>query len=45
MTKFIIHWLTTNSEAIEGESISQAFTLAGYGAGAIKAVDWYEEIE
>ena len=27
------------------KSISDAFTKAGYGAGALRALDWYEEIK
>ena len=42
--KFKLYWLTGKTEIIEGETISQAFTHAGYGAGAIKALDWYEPI-
>jgi len=32
-------------EIINGNSISYAFTKAGYGAGAIRALDYYEEIK
>ena len=42
--KYIIHWLTGDNEFVIGDSISQAFTTAGYSAGAVKAIDWYEEI-
>lgn len=40
--KFILHWLDGKVEEVEGNSISDAFTRAGYGAGAIRALDWYD---
>lgn len=41
---FLLHWLGQNEpEEIKGENITRAFTAAGYGAGAIRALDWYEE--
>jgi len=39
---FTIYWLNGDYSVIQGESIEQAFTAAGYGAGAVKAVDWYD---
>jgi len=44
MKKFKIHWLTGSTEIIEGYDIADAFRRAGYGGGANRAVDWYEEI-
>lgn len=41
---FILHWIGGKIEKVSGETISKAFTRAGYGAVAIKALDWYEEI-
>ena len=39
-----LHWLTGQVEIIHGgNSISEAFAIAGYGGGAIRALDWYEE--
>ena len=43
--KFILHWLTGETEEIEGNSISEAFTLAGYSSGALRALDYYEEVK
>lgn len=40
---FIIHWRGGKLEEIRGFTISEGFTRVGYGAGAIRAVDWYEE--
>ena len=28
---------------VSGKTIVEAFTAAGYGAGAIRALDWYDE--
>ena len=44
MKKFRLHWLTGCKEIVEGNDIASAMTHAGYGGGAIKALDWYEEI-
>lgn len=41
--KFIIYWLDGKFERVEGETISQAFTNAGYGCGAINAIDFYSQ--
>ena len=45
MKTYILHWLDGTTEEIEGNSISDAFTRAGYGAGALKALDYYEEVK
>lgn len=45
MKTFRLHWLSGDIETIKGESISDAFTKAGYGLGALRALDWYEEIK
>lgn len=45
MKKFRLHWLTGDIEIIEGTDIADAFTHAGYGGGAARALDWYEEIK
>lgn len=43
---FLLHWLGQDEpEEVKGENIVRAFTAAGLGAGAIAALDWYEEIE
>ena len=44
--KFIFHWRILNSkpEAAEGETVAEAFTLAGYSGGAIGALDYYEGV-
>lgn len=40
---FIIHWRDGTKSEIVGRTIERAFTKAGYGHGAIKAIDYYEE--
>lgn len=40
---FTLYWLNGDRSIISGPSIERAFTAAGYGAGAVAAVDWYDE--
>jgi hypothetical protein len=40
---FIFHWLGGKSEPGKGTSVSDAFIKLGYGAGAMRALDYYEE--
>jgi len=42
--KFRVYWLDGKKEIIEGSDIANAFTRAGYGQGAVAAVNYYEEI-
>lgn len=43
---FLLHWIDRDEpQEIKGETIARAFTLAGFGTGAIAALDWYEEIK
>ena len=44
MKAFKLHWLDGNTELASGETIADAFSKAGYGASAIKVLDWYEEL-
>lgn len=39
---FTLYWLNGSRNVIKGASIEDAFAKAGYGRGAIKAVDWYD---
>lgn len=41
---FILHWLHGKTEEISGYDIADAFSKAGYGGGALGALDYYEEI-
>lgn len=45
MKTFILHWLTGKTEEVSGKSIVTAMTHAGYGGGAIRALDYYEEVK
>lgn len=45
MKKFIFYWLDRESEEGEGYSVADAFTRLGYGAGALKALDYFEEVK
>lgn len=42
--QFILHWLDGKKETITGTGIKDAFTKAGYGAGAVAAVDHFETV-
>ena len=44
MKNFILHWRTGQKENISGEDIVDAMTHAGYGGGAARALDYWEEI-
>lgn len=44
MTKYKLHWLDGTIEIITGYSISAAFRDAGYGNGASRGLDFWEEI-
>lgn len=39
--EFDLYWLDGKHEVIEGADIKSAFTAAGYGNGAVKALDFY----
>lgn len=41
---FVLNWGFGNTEIVKGYSISDAFMKAGYGGGAIRALDSYKEI-
>lgn len=43
MKQFTLYWLDGLREIITGTSIADAFNKAGYGAGALRALDFYEE--
>jgi hypothetical protein len=40
MNTYTFYWLDGTKEILEGESVHQAFIYAGYGAGAIAALDF-----
>ena len=43
--KFTFYWLDGSRNVLSGDTVEGAFTAAGYGGGAIKAVDFYENGE
>ena len=44
--KFKLHWLGDKAtEIVEGYSIADALTKAGYGGGALGALDYHEQIK
>jgi len=43
--KFKIHWLDGKTQTIEGRDFKDAFMRAGYGAGAVRAIDFYNVIK
>ena len=45
MKKFRIYWLHGGTTDVEGLDIADAFTRSGFGAGAVRAVDYYEELK
>ena len=45
MKTYILHWKTGKNEKVSGKDIADAMTHAGYGAGAVSALDYYEEVK
>lgn len=39
--KFTLFWLDGKREVVQGRIIAEAMTLAGYGNGALRALDFY----
>jgi hypothetical protein len=42
---YILHWLNGDKEEVTGLSIADAFMRAGYGHGALCALDYCEEVK
>lgn len=40
--KFKLYWLTGDEEVVEGNDIADAFSKAGYGTGAMGALDYFQ---
>jgi hypothetical protein len=40
MGKYTIFWLDGKCEVLEGNNLEDAFSKAGYGAGAVRAIDF-----
>lgn len=45
MKKFRLYWRDGKTEVVEGRDIADAVTKAGYGAGAMGALDFYDKGE
>jgi len=45
MVKYKLYWLDGKTEKIEGLTLADAFSKTGYGAGALLALDYWEEIK
>lgn len=41
--KFTYYWLTGKREVLEGKDTADALNKAGYGGGALRALDFYQE--
>ncbi len=39
--KFTLYWLDGNREPVEGTTFTDAMNKAGYGAGALRALDFH----
>lgn len=39
--KFTLFWLTGQREVVQGRDIAEAVSRAGYGGGALRALDFY----
>ena len=44
MSRFIVYWLDGTSEEMSGATIADAFMRAGYGGGAMRAIDYWKEV-
>jgi len=44
MKRFKLHWLDGKIETVEGTDINDACMKAGLGQGAMRAMDYWEEI-
>lgn len=42
MNTFVLYWLTGNAEIVQGSDIADAMNKAGYGNGALRALDFYD---
>ena len=42
MPTYIFHWLDGSTNEGNGETPDDAFTHLGFGAGAVRALDYYE---
>jgi hypothetical protein len=45
MKTFKLHWLHGQVDTVEGYDIADAFRRAGFGGGALAALDYWEEVK
>lgn len=45
MKKYKLYWLDGRQEIIEGNDVVDAFNRTGIGRGALRALDYYEEVK
>jgi hypothetical protein len=45
MARYKLHWIDGKKEIIEGDNVRDAFGHAGYGHGALAALDYWETVE
>ena len=45
MKTYKFHWLDGKVETFQGNDPVDALNKAGYGAGAIRSLDYYEEVK
>lgn len=43
--KYRLHWLTGDIQIVEGNTAAEAMNNAGIGRGALRALDYFEEIK
>lgn len=41
MKTYTLFWLTWRTELVKGNTPEEAMTLAGYGGGAVRALDFF----
>lgn len=41
MNTYTLYWLTGKRETVQGNDPARAMTLAGYGGGAVRTLDFY----
>lgn len=44
MRRFRFHWRDGKIDEGDGRDVADAFSRLGYGGGAIRALDWHEDI-
>lgn len=41
--KFTLFWKTGDRQVVQGRTIAEAMTLAGYSSGAVRALDFWAD--